>query len=123
MTVEILISQQWYNASDLDIEAAVYADRPYESNDRSRWFKSIGINDRIMHRSHKNQPRLPHWQQPRNKLISWVRAPVEKVFGALKRTYGYRRVRYMDHKRNKPEMWLKLMAYNVRRTKRLMFSR
>jgi IS5 family transposase len=103
-------------------EAAVYADRAYESKARRRWLKSIGINDRIMHRSHKNQPGLPHWQQRRNNLISRVRAPVEKVFGTLKRTYGYRRVRYMGHKRNETEMWFKLMAYNLRRADRLILT-
>jgi IS5 family transposase len=54
-------------------EAAAYADRAYESKDRRRWLKSIGINDRIMHSSHKNQPQLPHWQQRRNELHGYER--------------------------------------------------
>ena len=54
---------------------------------------------------------LPHWQRRRNELIAPVRASVEDVFGTLKRSYGYGRVRG----RNAVEMWLKLMAYNLRR--------
>ena len=44
-----------------------------------------------------------------------MRALVEKVFGTLKRSYGYRRVRYCGLERNAAEMWLKLMAYNLRK--------
>ena len=85
-------------------ELAVYGDRAYESKRRRRWLKSQGINDRIMHRSHKHQRELPHWQKRRNELISPRRALVEKVFGTLKRSYGYSRVRYLI-----------LMAYNLRK--------
>ena len=96
-------------------EVAVYGDRAYESNRRRRWLTSHGINDRIMHRSHKHQPELPHWQKRRNALIRPRRALVEKVFGTLKRSYGYSRVRYRGLGRNALEMWFKLMAYNLRR--------
>ena len=96
-------------------ERAVYGDRAYESKRRRRWLKSQGINDRIMHRSHKHQRELPHWQKRRNELISPRRALVEKVFGTLKRSYGYSRVRYRNLGRNAVEMWFKLMAYNLRK--------
>ena len=33
---------------------------------------------------------------------------MEKVFGTLKRSYGYSRVRYRGLKRNAVEMWFKL---------------
>ena len=49
----------------------------------------------------------------RNKLISRVRARVEKVFGTLKPSYGYRRVRYTGLERNATEMWFKSMACNL----------
>ena len=102
-------------------EAAVYADRAYESKVRRARLKDLGINDRIMHRSHKNQRALPHWQARRNALIARVRAPVENVFGTLKRSYGYRQVRYMGLERNATELWLKCMAYNMRRAARLLY--
>ena len=96
-------------------ERAVYGDRAYESKQRRQWLKCLGINDRIMHRSHKHQRELPHWQKRRNKLIARRRATVEKVFGTLKRSYGYSRVRYRGLGRNAVEMWFKLMAYNMRK--------
>ena len=96
-------------------ERAVYGDRAYESNRRRIWLKTQGINDRIMHRSHKHQRELPYWQKRRNELIDPVRRTVEKVFGTLKRSYGYSRVRYRGLERNEVEMWFKLMAYNLRR--------
>lgn len=103
-------------------EGAVYADRAYESQRRRRWLQGRGIKDRIMHRAHKHQRALPHWQQRRNALIDPIRKAVEKVFGTLKRSYGYRRVRYRGLARNAVEMWLKVMAYNLRRADRMAMS-
>ena len=89
-------------ADDLIIgdERAVYADRAYEHKERRRRLRALGIKDRIMHRSHKNQSGLPFWQQRRNQLISPIRANVEHLFGTLKRSYGYRHVRYYSLARN-----------------------
>ena len=100
-------------------EGAVYGDRAYESRRRRQWLKSQGIKDRIMHRSHKHQRGLPYWQKRRNELIKPRRALVEKVFGTLKRIYGYGRVRYRGLERNGVEMWFKLMAYNMRKVVKL----
>ena len=96
-------------------EAAVYGGRACESKERRKRLKSRGIDDRIMHRSHKHEKELPHWQKKRNKLISPIRRKVDNVFGTLKRSYGYSRVRYRGLARNGVEMWFKLMAYNLRR--------
>ena len=101
-------------------EAALYADKAYESKQRRARLRARGVKDRIMHRSHKNQRALPHWQKRRNALIARVRAPVEQVFGTLKRSYRYRRVRYLGLDRNATELWLKLTAYNLRRAERLL---
>ncbi len=100
-------------------ERAVYGDRAYESKRRRFWLKSLGINDRIMHRANKHQRKVPHWQKRRNELISPRRAKVEKVFGTLKRSYGYNRVRYRSMGRNAVEMWFKLIAYNLRKAVKL----
>ena len=100
-------------------ERAVYADKAYESKARRARLQAQGINDRIMHRSHKHQDGLPYWQQRRNALIASRRAPVEQVFGTLKRSYGYRTVRYLGLARNALELWVKCLAYNLRRAARL----
>ena len=103
-------------------ESAVYADRAYESKKRRKRLREQGINDRIMHRSHKHQPGLPYWQKRRNELIEPIRRAVEKVFGTWKRSYGYRRVRYRGLERNGVEMSFKAMAYNLRRADRITMS-
>ena len=100
-------------------ERAVYADKAYESKARRARLQAQGINDRIMHRSHKHQDGLPSWQQRRNALIASRRAPVEQVFGTLKRSYGYRTVRYLGLARNALELWVKCLAYHLRRAARL----
>jgi len=104
-------------ADDLIIgdERAVYADKAYENKARRAALKARGIKDRIMHRSHKNQARLPHWQAVRNRLIAPIRAGVERTFGLMKRSYGYRRVGYFNLARNGVQLQLMCFAINLRR--------
>jgi IS5 family transposase len=97
-------------------ETAVYADKAYENKRRRAALKARGIKDRIMHRSHKNQAALPHWQARRNALIAPQRAPVEAIFGSFKRLYGYARVRYRDFRRNVADFYRLATVYNLRRT-------
>ena len=68
-----------------------------------------------MHRANKHHPTLPPRLQRRNDLIAPRRSLVEKVFGTLKRSYGYSRVRYRGLQRNSVEMY----AYNLRKYVRL----
>ena len=96
-------------------EGAVYADKGYESKQRRAALKARGIKDRILHRSHKNQAQLPHWQQRRNALIAPLRAPVEAVFGSFKRLYGRARARYRDFRRNLADFYRLATVYNLRR--------
>ena len=96
-------------------ERAVYADKAYEHKQRRRRLKAQGIKDRIMHRSHKNQLALPHWQQRRNALIAPIRRQVERIFGTLKRSYGYTRVRYYSLAANETHLHLLATALNLRR--------
>ncbi len=100
-------------------ERAVYADKAYEHQERRRRLKAAGIKDRIMHRSHKHQARLPHWQAVRNRLISPIRSAVERVFGTFKRSYGYRRVRYRGLRANLLELRLLCIAFNLRKAEAL----
>lgn len=100
-------------------EQAVYADRAYEHKGRRARLKARGIKDRIMHRSHKHQTNLPCWQAHRNKLISPIRSQVEKLFGTLKRTYGYTEVRFMSLARNQVDMHMRCLAMNLRRARKL----
>jgi transposase, IS5 family len=101
-------------------EGAVYGDKAYENKQRRARLKAAGIKDRILHRSHKNQARLPHWQQVRNRLIGPIRAAVERVFGTWKRGYGYGRVRYVGLAANLTQLRLLVCAYNLRRADALL---
>jgi IS5 family transposase len=101
-------------------EKAVYADKGYENKKRRAALKKRGIKDRIMHRSHKNQDELPHWQSRRNKLIAPRRAPVEAIFGNFKRLYGRARARYWNFRRNLADFYRLATVYNLRRAVSLM---
>jgi len=96
-------------------EGAVYADKAYEQKARRQRLKAAGIKDRIMHRANKHHPVLPHWHQVRNRLIAPIRAQVERLFGTMKRCYGYRRVRYRGLERNRSHFHLLCIAINLRR--------
>ena len=74
-----------------------------------------GLKDRIKHRANKWHAQLPHWQERRKQLIEPQRRAVERVFGTLKRSYGYRRVRYRRVACNKLELCSKVLAYNLRK--------
>ena len=91
-------------------EGAVYGDRLIIRVNASRRLRSRGVKDRIMKRASKHNPELKPREKTRNLLISRLRAPVEKVFGTLKRSCRYERVRYEGLARNETEMLFKLMA-------------
>jgi IS5 family transposase len=101
-------------------ERAVLADKGYENKERRARLKALGIKDRIMHRSHKNQDALPPWQAKRNALIAPRRAPVEGVFGNFKRLYGRARVRYRNFLHNLADFYRLATAYNLRRAATLI---
>jgi len=96
-------------------EKAVYGDKGYENKKRRKRLKEQGIKDRIMHRSHKHQKKLPHWQARRNKLIARMRAPVEAPFGSFKRLHGRGRVRYCHFLHNLADFFRLATVFNLRR--------
>jgi IS5 family transposase len=96
-------------------EAAVYADRIYESKARRAALKARGIKDRIMHRRHKYMPVLPPWMAKRNRLIARRRAPVEGVFSAMKRIYGKARTRCHSLPANAADFLAFATVFNLRR--------
>jgi IS5 family transposase len=96
-------------------EAAVYADKGYESKVRRAALKQRGAKDRICHRSHKNQAGLPRWQRVRNKAIAKRRAMVEQVFGTGKRVFGYVRARSTNFATNLGQAFCFATVFNLRR--------
>ena len=95
-------------------ERAVYADKAYDTQARRRRLKAAGIKDRILHRPHKSRP-LSARQRRRNRLIGPLRAAVEPLFGTLKRSYGWARVRYRGLAANAAHFQLLCLACNLRR--------
>jgi IS5 family transposase len=100
-------------------EQAVYADKAYAKQARSRWLSSRGIKPRIMHKSWGGGPKLSRWQQRHNKLIAPIRAQVEGVFATLKRWMGLAQVRYRGLARNQSHCFMIALAYNMNRTLKL----
>jgi IS5 family transposase len=96
-------------------EQAVYADKAYENKDRRQRLAECGVYDGIMHRSHKHQAALPDWQKLRNEAIAPIRKRIERLFGTLKRSYGYRRVRYYSLAANATQLTLLAISLNLRR--------
>src|SRR3954454_8905398 len=79
--------------------SGLYADKAYDSEARRAGLRARGIEPRIMHKARRNRPLKP-WQVAFNKAVAPIRAGVERLFGTMKRVYGYRRVRYLGLARN-----------------------
>lgn len=93
----------------------VYADRGYHSKALRDHLQTRGFGDGVMRRGQKAKPLSPE-QIERNHRIVPLRSPVEAVFGTLKRTYGFTRMRYFNAARNLVAFLLACMAYNLRRS-------
>lgn len=100
-------------------EAAVFMDKAYDSAPRRAALAEAGITDGIMHRAHARRPLAP-WQRWMNRALAPIRARVERSFGTLKRSYGWRRVRYRGLARNGAHLHLLCTALNLRRAERLV---
>jgi transposase, IS5 family len=100
-------------------EAAVYADKAYDSEARRQALAEAGIIGALMHRRHARR-RQPSWQKWMNVALTPIRCQVERLFGLMKRSYGYRRVRYRGLDRNRAQLLLMCMAVNLRRADRLL---
>lgn len=93
---------------------AVYADKAYDTHARRALLASLGLGDGIMHRPNKHHPLSPQ-QTRRNAALAKIRCRVETVFAVLKRTYGYRRTRYVGLLRNQLQLTLLAICFNLRR--------
>ena len=108
------------NVGDIDMFEALiqgdakvlYGDAAYESEKHGDLLEKMGNGNALMHRGNKHHP-LPESRKARNAEISRLRMPAEGVFGYMKRTLGYRKVRYMGPE---AELLLKSLIYNVVRS-------
>ncbi len=93
----------------------VYADRGYHSKALRDHLHEHGFGDGVMRRGQKAKP-LSAEEIARNHRIVPLRSPVEAVFGTLKRTYGFTRMRYFNAARNFVAFLLACIAYNLKRS-------
>jgi len=95
-------------------EAAVFADKAYDTHARRALLKNSGTKNRICQRPNKHHALSP-WSQKRNRAIARIRGRVETVFAILKRHYRHDRARYLTLKRNQTDCILACIAINLRR--------
>ena len=103
-------------ADDLPMgdEAALYADKGFDSAARRALLAERGVFDGIMRRGHPRRPLTPE-EVARNRALVPIRSAIERVFGTLKRSYGWTRVRYRGLARNAAHLDLLCLALNLRR--------
>lgn len=95
-------------------EQKVFADKAYHSQERRMRLRKAGIKDGIMRRGARDHL-LTKKDRGRNRKLARVRGAVERVFGTLKRTYGWTRVRYRGLAKNASHFFLLCTAMNLRR--------
>jgi len=95
-------------------EASVWADKAYVGPTMAAAIAAAGAKNRVQRRRQKNRP-LRASETRRNVLIGRVRGRIEGVFGALKRSYGLARLRYMSLARNATGVLLTLTGWNLAR--------
>jgi transposase, IS5 family len=95
-------------------EASVWADKAYVGPTMAGTITAGGAKNRVQRRNQKNR-RLRASETRRNVLIGRVRGRIEGVFGALKRSYGLARLRYMGLARNATGVLLTLTGWNLAR--------
>ena len=94
-------------------EGAVYADKAYDDDQRRARLKAAGIKANILDKARRNKPLRP-WQKAFNKVMSAIRAPVERPFAAMKGTFGFGRCRAFGLARNDAHLQLFAGAYNLK---------
>lgn len=94
-------------------EAAVHADKGYDSAARHALLAERGVFDGMRH-GHPRRP-LPPDDVAHNRALVSIRSAVVRVFGTLKRSYGWVRVRYRGLARNAAHIDLLCLALNLRR--------
>ena len=111
------------NVGDIDMfealiqgdEEVLYGDAAYESVKHRDLLEKMGKGNALMRRGNKHHP-MPEDEKARNAETSRPRMPAEGVFGYMKRTLGYRKVRYMGLVKGEAELLLKSLIYNVVRS-------
>jgi len=95
-------------------EGAVFADKAYDKDGRKAVLREYGIYCGIMNKGRRNRG-LSRRQKKLNKAFSRVRSAVERPFGVLKRSYGWRRVRYVGLMKNRAHIFMASICFNLKK--------
>jgi IS5 family transposase len=95
-------------------EAAVYADKAYDTHARRARLKQLGVKARLMRRPSQYHALSPR-QQRLNDLIARRRAAVETTFATWKRRMGLTRARYVGLAKVTGQILMTAIAFNLRR--------
>ncbi|MGM0583907.1 MAG: transposase [Pseudomonadota bacterium] len=94
-------------------ETQLYADAAYSAGWVRRALARAGLGDRVQRKGYRNRP-LSAADRARNKEIAVTRGRVEAIFGALKRSWGLARTRFLGEPRNAAQLALTAIAWNLR---------
>lgn len=95
-------------------EQVLYADKAYDTASMRWRLADQGIANGILQRRRGRTP-LSASAVAANIFLSKRRVAIEALFGLMKRTYGYARVRYRTLSRNAVQLHLLCIALNMRR--------
>jgi len=108
------------NAILPDAPGDTYGDSAFAGSKCEAIIRAQGGTPRIVHTGTWGGPDACARLQAHNAEVRRVRARIEKVFGTAKRSYGLRRMRWVGLARAGLQVRLAAMAYNLRRSWRLL---
>jgi len=94
------------------------ADKAYESEKNYDFLRKKGVGSGMMFCARSCYP-LSSMEKFFNKIMARHRAEVERVFGTLKRSYGWWRARYKGRRKNHAWFMVLCMAFNMRKMVKL----
>jgi IS5 family transposase len=95
-----------------------FADKAYDSAKNEKILLEKNVKNGILMKG-TSKRKLSRIEKMCNRVLSNLRSPVERVFGTLKRTYRYNRARYLSLRKNRLQLTITSMAYNIRRMGKL----
>ena len=99
-------------------EKWAFADKAYDSVENHEILQEKGILNGIIMKAVRNRA-LTESEKQCNRILSRLRSPVERVFGTLKRSCRYCRARYLGLRKNRLQLTMMCIAYNLRRMEKL----
>jgi IS5 family transposase len=92
---------------------AHYADKGYSSQPMRDTLRRLGLPDGVMRLGNKHHPDSPAARR-RNRWIAGIRCRVEGVFAEMKRSFAFRRSRYLGLPKVQLDCDLAVFAFNLK---------